>query len=114
MCCARVGDETAVKSAAAFDGGPTNGSMRRDIRSEREGTGPDDERHSLLSIAEMDQATVATVVEAFIRDGLDAGVSTFEIRLPEAATRGYQEAIATSVLRALLPGPHAGAVDPHK
>jgi hypothetical protein len=60
------------------------------------------DRHAFLRITELDIADVGTVVEDFIRDGLGAGVSTFEIRLPEPISRGHQQAIADGALRALL------------
>lgn len=60
------------------------------------------DRHAYLRITELEVADVGTVVEDFIRDGLEAGVSTFEIRLPEPTSRRYQQAIADGALRALL------------
>jgi hypothetical protein len=60
------------------------------------------DRHAYLRITELDVAEVGTVVEDFIRGGLEAGVSTFEIRLPEPTSRRHQQAIADGALRALL------------
>jgi hypothetical protein len=60
------------------------------------------DRHAFLRITELEVAEVGTVVEAFIREGLEAGVSTFEIRLPEPTSRRHQQAIADGALRALL------------
>jgi hypothetical protein len=60
------------------------------------------DRHAFLRITELDVADLGTVVEDFLREGLEAGVSTFEIRLPERTSSSDQEAIAAGALRALL------------